>query len=373
MPTSEARSAASRINGSKSVGPTSTRGREISSRNSLKHGLSGQGIVIAEVDETEVDRRKTVLLQEMAPISTMGVILVSQMAMLSVRMERAAEQEIAAVASRVRNAASEFDEARYQRAEELLLGLGENPRGNLRRLLKMPEGVELMIQSWNDLRSDLNREGKPLWTAAHLVEAASLMGIRDEDSRRSPIGQLSRGVWGEFAGAIDDESEDVAHEVSKAQAVAKLLEKIDEEIADLEELYDTLDFETIALDRAEAGPRASFDPSKEACLARRYESEARRGYYKALKEFKAVEAEAADKGVPAPRAATPLPAPASATLGSSRETPAPAIREPAKPIPAASRPVSTVVSSEVKEQAGNNFPNTRTGSALEGGRGYGTP
>src|ERR1700722_3583353 len=117
MPTSEARSAASRINGSKGVGPTSTQGREISARNSLKHGLSGQGIVIAEVDETEVERRNTVLLLEMAPKTTMGAILVSQMAMLSVRMERCAEQEIAAVASRVRNAASEFDEARRQRAE----------------------------------------------------------------------------------------------------------------------------------------------------------------------------------------------------------------------------------------------------------------
>jgi hypothetical protein len=346
MPTSEARSAASRINGSKSVGPTSTSGKQISSRNSLKHGLSGQGIVIAEVDETEVERRKTVLLQEMAPISTMGVILVSQMAMLSVRMERAAEQEIAAVASRVRNAASEFDEARYQRAEELLLGLGENPRGNLRRLLKMPEGIELMIQSWNDLRSDLTREGKPLWTAAHLVEAAGLMGIRDEDSRRSPIGQLSKGVWGEFASDIEDESEDFDQEVAKAQAVAKLLEKIDDEIADLEELYETLDFETIALDRAEAGPRASFDPSKEASLARRYESEARRGYYKALTEFRTVEAEAAAKGVSKPSVATPLPAPVSDTLGSSREIKAPAIREPARAIPAAPRPVSTVASSK---------------------------
>jgi hypothetical protein len=346
MPTSEARILANRKNASKSTGPSSISGKESSRENSLKHGLSGKGIVIAEVDQAEVERRKTVLLLEMAPISAMGVILVSQMAMLSVRMERCAEQEIAAVASRVRNAASEFDEARYQRAEELLLGLGENPRGNLRRLLKMPEGVELMFQSWNDLRSDLSREGKPLWTAAHLVEAAGLMGIRDEDSRRSPIGQLSKGVWGEFAGAIDDESEDVAQEVSKAQAVAKLLEKIDEEIADLEELYETLDFETIALDRAEAGPRASFDPSKEASLARRYESEARRGYYKALTEFRAVEAEAAAKGVSKPSVATPLPAPVSDTLGSSREIKAPAIREPARPIPAASRPVSTVISSK---------------------------
>jgi hypothetical protein len=352
MPTSEARILANRANASKSTGPTSESGKERSRENSLKHGLSGQGIVIAEVDQAEVERRKTVLLQEMAPKSMMGAILVGQMATLSVRMERGAEQSFAAVASRARNAASDFDDARYQRAEDLLLGLGENPRGNLRRLLKMPEGIELMIQSWNDLRSDLNREGKPLWTAAHLVEAAGLLGIREEDARSSPIGQLSRGAWGKFASDIEDESEDLDQEVSKAQARVKLLETIDEEIATLEELYETLDFETIRLDRAEAGPRGFFDPSKEASLARRYESEARRGFYKAMKEFPKAEAEAADKVVPTPNVATPLPAPVSDRLGSSRETKAPAIREPARPIPAALRPASTVVSSEVEEARG---------------------
>jgi hypothetical protein len=352
MATTQARILANQKNASKSTGPSSVSGKEISRRNSLKHGLSGQGIVIAEADEAEVERRKTLLLQEMAPISTMGAILVGQMATLSVRMERGAKQEFAAVASRVRNAASDFDEARYQRAEDLLLGLGENPRGNLRRLLKMPEGVELMIQSWNDLRSDLNREGKPLWTSAHLVEAAGLLGIREEDARTSPIGQLSKGVWGDFANDIEDESGDLDQDVSKAQARSKLLETIDEEIATLEELYETLDFETIALDRAEAGPRGFFDPSKEASLARRYESEARRGFYKALKEFPKAEAEAVANGVSAPSVATPLPAPVSDTLGSSRETKAPAIREPAKPSPAASRPASQVISSEIEVARG---------------------
>jgi hypothetical protein len=356
MPTSEARILANRKNASKSTGPTTESGKQRSRENSLKHGLSGQGIVIAEGDQAEVERRKTVLLQEMAPISMMGAILVGQMATLSVRMERGAKQEFAAVASRVRNAASDFDEARHERAEELMLGLGENPRGNLRRLLKMPEGVELMIQTWNDLRSDLNREGKPLWTAAHLVLAANLLGIREEDARTSPIGQLSKGVWGDFANDIEDESEDLDQEVSKARARSKLLETIDEEIATLEELYETLDFETIALDRAEAGPRGFFDPSKEASLARRYESEARRGFYKALKEFPKAEAEAAEKGISTPSVATPLPAPASNTLGSSRETTALAASMPVKPSPAASRPVPVVISSDVEVARGADGP-----------------
>ena len=66
MPTSEARILANQKNASKSTGPTSTAGKERSRQNSLKHGLSGQGIVIAELDQAEVEHRKTVLLQETA-------------------------------------------------------------------------------------------------------------------------------------------------------------------------------------------------------------------------------------------------------------------------------------------------------------------
>jgi hypothetical protein len=48
--------------------------------------------------------------------------------------------------------------------------------------------------------------------------------------------------------------------------------------------------------RAEAGRRATFDPSPEACLARKYEAAAERGFFRALKELRQVEraAKAAD-------------------------------------------------------------------------------
>ena len=44
--------------------------------------------------------------------------------------------------------------------------------------------------------------------------------------------------------------------------------------------------------RAEAGTLALFDPSPEATLARRYESSAERGFFRALKEFRQVERDA---------------------------------------------------------------------------------
>ena len=82
MIVSEARLAANRANGNRSKGPSSPEGREISKRNSLKHGLTGKGIVTSEADREEIDRRIEALTADMKPMSTAGVILIAQMATL---------------------------------------------------------------------------------------------------------------------------------------------------------------------------------------------------------------------------------------------------------------------------------------------------
>jgi hypothetical protein len=102
-----------------------------------------------------------------------------------------------------------------------------------------------------------------------------------------------------------------------------LVERIDEEIAGLEAIRETIDLEAIGLDRAGAADVALFDPSREAALARRYEAEARRGFFKALKEFREVEAEAAEQAV-----SVPIEEPETEPLGSSWAGPSPTTREP---------------------------------------------
>src|SRR5207249_2815778 len=68
---------------------------------------------------------------------------------------------------------------------------------------------------------------------------------------------------------------------------------IDGEIDMLLAHRETLDVESIERDRAGAAARSAFDPSREAILARRYEAAAERAVYKALAEFRRVEAEVA--------------------------------------------------------------------------------
>jgi hypothetical protein len=293
----------------------------------LKHGLTGQGVVVPDQDKDEIERRVEALTADLNPRSELGAALVRQMAVLSVRMERGARQESAAIAARVRHAADDFDEARFDEAERLFDGLADDPRINLRKLRKSPEGVDRLVVAWQELRADLTRDPKPLWTASHLETAANLTGLKVDHARGSRIGALSRGVWGDFAGLADHEGGQLEDDAHKAWARARLLERIDAEVAALEIHRDTLDFEMIELDRSEAGDRALFDPSREATLTRRYLSEAQRAFFKALKEFRQAEAEfeASELAESAPAPAPPPPAPESAEpsgpLGSFREEP----------------------------------------------------
>jgi hypothetical protein len=330
MQVSEARNAASRLNGARSQGPLSPETRAISARNSFKHGLTGKGIVVPEGDQDEIDRRIEALEADMRPMTEAGSILIGQMAILSHRAENASFQESADQAMRVRHAADVFDEGRIDQAETLFAALPDDPRNNLRKLRKSPEGVARLADAWHDLKADLGIDPLPEWTAEHLEQAAHLIGLKSQHAHTSRFGALSRAFWGDFSALTPVDGAGLADEPRKAWAKAALFEAIDAEIAALEEHYLTLDFDTLDLDRAEAGARALFDSSKPATLARRYEAEARRGFFKALKEFRLVEAEADAKAEATP---TPQIARPDARSGSSRENPAPQPPDPTRAFP----------------------------------------
>ena len=319
MQVSEARVAANRRNSTLSTGPRTYEGKLKSRMNGVTHALTARVAPATDGDREEIARRAGSLEADLKPTTEAGRILIAQMATLSVRAERAAEHETAAIARDVRHAADDFDEARIHEAEGLLEQLDEDPRTTLRKLRKSPEGVDLLIETWQELRNDLGAEPAPVWTDVELERAANLIGLKSRHALGSRFGALTRGFRGDFAALSDADGGGLDDEARRAWAFSALVDAIDAEMAGLEQHYQTLDFETIAVDRAEAGSRALFDSSKPANLARRYEAEARRGFFKALKEFRQVEAESAARaeveavGHPAP--------PLSAGMGSLRERP----------------------------------------------------
>jgi hypothetical protein len=108
MPASEARIRASQINGSKSKGPISPEGKAASRKNALKHGLTGEGVVLPNEDAAEVERRFAAFQEELKPSGEVGRELVRRAAVCSVRMERCVSQETAALSERVRQADADF-------------------------------------------------------------------------------------------------------------------------------------------------------------------------------------------------------------------------------------------------------------------------
>jgi hypothetical protein len=110
MITSEARIEANRKNAALSTGPKTEAGKERSRQNSLKHGMTGAGIVLPEADAAEVTRRTTAFAEELCAVGEVAQALVRLAALNSVRAERCADQQTAALAQRVRQVEAEFVE-----------------------------------------------------------------------------------------------------------------------------------------------------------------------------------------------------------------------------------------------------------------------
>jgi hypothetical protein len=107
MPASEAQILANQANSRKSTGPTSTLGKQASRSNSYKHGLTAT-VVLPEGEAAEIERRFVAFREELQPSGEVGKALARHAATMSVRMERCAEHENAALTERVRQAEDDF-------------------------------------------------------------------------------------------------------------------------------------------------------------------------------------------------------------------------------------------------------------------------
>ena len=249
-------------------------------------------------------------------------------------MEEGAGQELAAAASRVRRAVESFDHEREDRVEDLFDTIAVEPRRHVRLLRRMPEGVDRLVEGWEELRHNLTRADGPTWDESHQALATSMLGYRPGQAAAGELEQLSKAARGEGSLAaigwtgVDDEA-------GRAWARELLLELIHTQISKLNDHRETLDLEVIEQDRIEAPGRVLFDFSKGGIRAMRYQSEARRMFFKALKDFRIAEAEfeaATPRDIPQPEPApAPAPRPApepAARLASFREKSTMAARQP---------------------------------------------
>jgi hypothetical protein len=288
--TSDARIEANRKNAQLSSGPKTPEGKAVCRQNALKHGLSGEGIVVPDEDREAISARFGRLEAELAPSTEMALILVQRIAMLSVRMERSARQEAAKLGEVMRRAASDFDDMRMATVEKLMDWIAAEPATNARRLRSTPEGVEKLIQAWLAIDADLAHFVISQWSWSQWQRIENLVGRRPQESPITREGALCKVLWGDCEFLEPGEVAGMDALDRRDYAIAQLRERVALRVAELRELAATFDMEALAKDRNEAATRALFDPSPQAVLARKYEAAAERGMYKALKELQAIEA-----------------------------------------------------------------------------------
>ncbi len=293
MPATAAQIAANRKNSERSTGPKSAEGKEQSRANSRKTGLTGAGVVLPPDEALAVAQRAELLEAELRPSGELGRILVRRVALLSHRMERCGEQELAATAMRVRSAPGDFDEARARAIDDLFGRLEAEPAAVVRQLKGSLAGVDRLISDWLDLLADLEHPSDIVWDTSHWQRAEALSGRSAEAMPLSAITRWHLAYEGKPALLHPDETRGLNADSLRDWARDQIADEIAREVAALRDLRSTLDDGIVELDRAGAAARALFDPSREATLARKYEAAAERGMYRALRDLREHEAEVA--------------------------------------------------------------------------------
>ena len=256
IPISPERLAANRRNAQKSTGPKTAEGKAASRKNSFKHGMTGEGIVLKDEDAAAVDERFAAFSADLKPANDVAACVTRRAAMLSVRLERCVREETSRLRLRMQAAPAVEEEARYDERQAHIATMATDSPRSIRHLRRSPEGLDWMIAQWNRLRYILLDQERDTWSVEDSRLLVRLLGHPSTVTPRTPGPEERPSV----------------------------VRQIEDEIASLRKARAALDLDGIAQVRSEAATRALLDPSREAELARRYEAAAERGFFRALKE-----------------------------------------------------------------------------------------
>ena len=340
MAATPAQRAANRLNAAKSTGPKSVEGKETARRNSLKHGLTGAGVVIPGEDEGEVAIREAAFRDQLVDEGdALGGALVRQMAIASMRVERAFRMETALAAARMRKAPEIFDDERQVLAQHFLADLAIDPVTIRRRLIAAPEGVDALVVRLRALREQTVSTRNITWDEPEGKELDQILGNHPGQAPLSRAALLTRGIaFDHWLGLDEAEFAGMDFTTRLNWAVGEVQKIIDGEIAFLLRHRAGLDTTRRDQDRAEAAERELLDLGKDGIALRRYAGAAERSMLKMLGELRLARAEAQEKAVAAALKPEPTQArtievvarePVGQKLGSFCSEP----REPSRPGP----------------------------------------
>lgn len=165
---------ANRQNAQKSTGPKTEAGKARSRSNSLKHGLTGAGVVLAGQDCPAVRKKLGELRTEIEPQGSVENTLVERMAVATVRLKRSQRAEQARLTMRRRRTLAAFRARRLKALERSLALFAQDPMEGLHALSQTVLGCRWIKQQWEELRRALEEQGS--WSPDQRTLAQRLSG-----------------------------------------------------------------------------------------------------------------------------------------------------------------------------------------------------
>src|SRR5437764_1665842 len=196
MACSPAQRAANLENSRKSTGPRTPSGRAKSRLNSTKHGLTGAGLALPVEDQAQVEARFQALEEDLHLADERDRLLADRVALLSLRLDRCAKYEAAALTELIRTAVADHDDERRRQVEDAIKRLPDEPMTSVRRLARSPEGLDWMISAWEELGHDLTQLG--YWQFPQVLRGEQLQGRRKDEPCSSRINTLAAAMNGNF-------------------------------------------------------------------------------------------------------------------------------------------------------------------------------
>ena len=287
MPCSPEQLASNRRNATRSTGPVTPEGKAKVRGNAVKHGLTGEGLALPVEDAAEVERRFRALGDDLRPVGERERILAHRAAFLSVRLDRCAAYETAALSEAIRTAEADHDRAIRRDIDDAVKRLPEDPISSVARLERTAEGIDWMLRSWGELAEDVTFGSYLLFN--QVTRAENLLGRRSDEPCNSRVNALATALGGNFQ-LLDPPGTPLCTDPARVRerkeaARTDLIAIIRAEIDRLTSLRAALPFDDLARSRAEAPLRRLFDPSTSGVLFRRYETAAARELHRTFAHF----------------------------------------------------------------------------------------
>ncbi|MFO0956552.1 MAG: hypothetical protein U0800_03685 [Isosphaeraceae bacterium] len=156
--------------------------------NSLKHGLSGAGVVLPENLRLQVDRRRIAYARAFPPVDQLDLDDIDAAALGWCRFLECRSEMTYRAAVRSEMAVGKWGLLRLIDAQERAKRLGHNPPSVVAHLKASFGGVLWLLDQWRMLRNALDSSKEGTWTLKQLERANNLAGVdrifREDDPHK---------------------------------------------------------------------------------------------------------------------------------------------------------------------------------------------